>query len=72
MTGGDAIDMDMVDDDNGSAFKAYNKSEISASVEDIGVSCSQFEEEKMGNNISKTRIGEFDKSSIGNIESQID
>ena len=73
MTGGDAIDIDMDYDEQVSAFRTINKSEISASVDDMGASCSQFEEEKVGgNNVSKTRVGDFDRSSIGNLESAFD
>jgi len=56
-----------------SAFNGIKDSEMSGSIEG-GVSYSHFEEEKMphGGNISKTRVGEFDRSSIGNLESAFD
>ena len=62
--------MEGVDDENVSAFRTINKSEISASVD--GASYSHFEEEKLANNVSKTRVGEFDRSSIGGMESGFD
>ena len=73
LTGGDAIDLDMDAGEGVSAFKSIKDSEISDSADGsrIGGSYANFEEEKVPN-ISKTRVGEFDRSSIGNLESQFD